>query len=219
MALSELDSLQGAIAAYEAVVRLEGGRDFETLRQEIRAGHDVSVRTRDDKKEDWQEFMSMLERFSGLRAWMSNDRLLLDLKGAISEFELQGIKDRLQGGRLNKALHGELALRLPIGFVYTDDKAVVLDPDESIVEAIKPIFATFRSQGSITQTTKWLQIKGLRVPTQRPYPRGTLHWNQPHIAQIRRILRSPRYAGCYAYGRWRTQLRPDGAIKYISRPM
>ena len=97
-----------------------------------------------------------------------NDRLLLGLKGAISEFELQGIRDRLDGGRRNKALRGELIMPLPIGFVYTDTKEVVLDPDQSISEAIHLVFKTFRRVGSVTQTVNWFQKQGLRLPGRRP---------------------------------------------------
>ena len=148
-----------------------------------------------------------------------NDRLLLGLKGAISEFELQGIRDRLEGGRRNKALRGELVMPLPIGFVYTDTKEVVLDPDQSITEAIKLVFKTFRRLGSITQTVKWFQKQGLRLPGRRPYPRGPVYWSPPQIARIRRMLRSPRYAGCYAYGRRGTQRRADGSRGLVSLPM
>ncbi|MDE2732085.1 MAG: recombinase family protein [Bacteroidota bacterium] len=149
----------------------------------------------------------------------SNDKLLLGLKGSISEFELQCLKARLQGGRLNKALRGELILPLPVGFAYTDTKAVVLDPDESVVEAIKLIFDIFRREGSITQTAKWLQKQDLRVPSQPRNSRGKLEWSQPHIPRIRNILRNPRYAGCYTFGHRKSQPQPDGRIKQVMQPM
>ncbi len=71
MALSELDSLQSAAAAYEAFVRLDGDQDLEALREEIRAAHDLSVRTRDDEKEDWQEFLNLFERFFGITGFFA----------------------------------------------------------------------------------------------------------------------------------------------------
>lgn len=148
-----------------------------------------------------------------------NDRLLLGLKGAISEFELQGIRDRLDGGRRNKALRGELIMPLPIGFVYTDTKEVVLDPDQSICEAIHLVFKTFRRVGSVTQTVNWFQKQGLRLPGRRPYPRGEVYWSLPRIDRIRRVLRSPRYAGCYAYGRRSIHRRADGSTASVNLPM
>ncbi len=149
----------------------------------------------------------------------SNDRLLLGLKGAISEYELQGIKDGLDGGRRNKAMRGERIMPLPIGFVYTDTKKVVLDPDQSVTDSIHLVFHTFRRLGSISQTLRCFQKQELRLPSRHPYPRGLLHWSLPGRDQLRRVLRSPRYAGCYAYGRRSIHQRVDGSRKVSNLPM
>src|SRR5919106_1282894 len=77
-----------------------------------------------------------------------NDRLLLGLKGTMSEAELHILKSRLQGGILNKARRGELEMPLPIGLVYTADARVVLDPDRQIQDTVRLLFDTFRETGS-----------------------------------------------------------------------
>src|SRR6202521_534410 len=83
-----------------------------------------------------------------------NDRLLLGLKGTLSEAELHVLRARLQGGILNKARRGELEMRLPIGFVYDAEGRVRLDPDASVQESIRLLFRTFQRTGSASATVK-----------------------------------------------------------------
>ena len=143
-----------------------------------------------------------------------NDRLLLGLKGALSEYELQGIRARLIGGQRSKAQRGELRIRLPIGLVYTDTGEIDLDPDRAVVEAIELVFATFRRLGSAMQTLKWFRKNAVTLPS-RPYRmKGQVHWSVPNHGHIERMIRNPRYAGCFAYGRTRTRSHPDGTVRY-----
>ena len=143
-----------------------------------------------------------------------NDRLLLGLKGALSEYELQGIRARLIGGQRSKAQRGELRLRLPIGLVYTDNGEIGFDPDRAIVEAIELVFSTFRRLGSAMQTLKWFRKNAVTLPSRPYHMKGQVHWSVPNHGDIQRMIRNPRYAGCFAYGRTRTRKRPDGTVSY-----
>src|SRR6202044_212415 len=93
-----------------------------------------------------------------------NDRLLLGLKGTMSEAELHVLKARLRGGIINKARRGELEMRLPIGFVYDADGQVRLDPDTSIQTSVRQLFSTFRRTGSAVATVKEFREQGLQFP-------------------------------------------------------
>ena len=148
-----------------------------------------------------------------------NDRLLLGLKGALSEYELQSIRARLIGGQRSKAQRGELRMHLPIGLVYTESGEIALDPDRAIVEAVELVFTTFRRLGSAMQTLKWFRKNAVTLPS-RPYRmKGQVHWSVPNHSQIQRMIHNPRYAGCFAYGRTRTRTRPDGTVRHASVAM
>ncbi len=150
-----------------------------------------------------------------------NDALLLGIKGQISEYELHGIRIRMVGGQRNKARRGKLKMPLPIGFAYTETDQVVKDPDRSIVDALALVFRQFRKLGSAMQVTKWFVNQGIELPS-RPRPSGIhseVYWSTPKNCQIQRIIRNPRYAGCYAYGRRETKTLPDGRSQTISLPM
>ena len=149
----------------------------------------------------------------------SNDRLLLGLKGALSEYELQGIRDRMIGGQRSKAARGELKLPLPTGLVYTPTDEVVLDPDQSVREAIALVFKTFRRLGTLTQTARWFHRHKVLLPIRRKIDPKTVCWTLPDVSHIGSIIRNPRYAGCYAYGRTASRRRPDGTKQHVTVPM
>lgn len=132
-----------------------------------------------------------------------NDRLLLGLKGAMSEAELHVLRARLRGGALNKASRGELSLRLPTGYLHDDDGKVVIDPDRQVQSAIKLLFNTFSRVGSEHATVKYFREQNLKFPTRihRGPDKGKLSWGQLTIGRINSILHNPCYAGVYAYGR------------------
>jgi DNA invertase Pin-like site-specific DNA recombinase len=138
-----------------------------------------------------------------------NDRLLLGLKGAMSEAELHVLKARLQGGIRNKAQRGELELPLPIGLAYHPDGSVVLDPDQSIRSAVQLLFDTFRHTTSATATVKRFRREGWLFPrrVRHGIGKGDLHWGPLDHCRVVAILHNPRYAGAFAYGRSRQVFR------------
>ncbi len=135
-----------------------------------------------------------------------NDRLLLGLKGTMSEAELHVLKARLQGGILNKARRGELPVPLPIGFVYQGDHQVVLDPDRRITQSLEWLFTTFRDTGSAMAVVKRFTQEGLEFPRRirRGIGKGELHWGPLDHSRVVQILHNPRYAGAFVYGRTRS---------------
>ena len=134
-----------------------------------------------------------------------NDRLLLGLKGTMSEAELHVLKARLLGGQRNKARRGELEMGLPIGLVYNAAGAVVLDPDQQIRQAVRMIFDTFREVRSATAVVRRFAREGLRFPRRirRGIGKGDLLWGRLEQSRVCQILHNPRYAGAYVYGRTR----------------
>jgi DNA invertase Pin-like site-specific DNA recombinase len=129
-----------------------------------------------------------------------NDRLLLGLKGTMSEAELHVLKARLRGGILNKVRRGEYRSPLPTGFVYDESGAVVLDPDAQVRETIIHFFDTFARVGSAHQTVKAFRDEGLRFPSRLRAPDAGVVFRQLTASAAMRTLRNPRYAGAYAYG-------------------
>lgn len=142
-----------------------------------------------------------------------NDRLLLGLKGTMSEAELHMIRARLQGGILSKARRGELRTPLPLGFVYDEDGGARLDPDQQVRETIHLLFRTFRRVGSALGTVKEFRRQGLAFPRRKgqgPRLRRGLVWGELDFPTALRILKNPRYAGIYFYGASRQRRLPSG---------
>ena len=147
-----------------------------------------------------------------------NHRLLLGVKGTLSEFELQGIKARMVGGQRSAAARGALKMRLPVGLAYNDGDEVVFDPDRSVVDAIRLVFDRFRRMGSAKAVVKWMHRENIELPSRaRSGPaHGELHWTLPRQPQVSRILSNPRYAGAYVYGRRRAERRANGSeIRHV----
>jgi DNA invertase Pin-like site-specific DNA recombinase len=141
-----------------------------------------------------------------------NDRLLLGLKGTMSEAELHFLKARMRGGMLNKAQRGELEMRPPVGLVYRDDGVLILDPDTEVQTAMRMVFETFERTGSAMQTVKLFREQGLRFPRRirKGASKGELHWVRAAHSRILQVLHNPRYAGAFVYGRVRTRRLPNG---------
>jgi DNA invertase Pin-like site-specific DNA recombinase len=142
-----------------------------------------------------------------------NDRLLLGLKGTMSEAELHVIRARLRGGILNKARRGEFCAPLPIGFVYDDDDRVILDPDRQVQDAVRHLFETFRRVESGYGTVRAFREQGLLFPRRhRGGPlAGEITFDLLSQPVVIRILHNPRYAGTYTFGRTRNRKRVDGS--------
>lgn len=140
-----------------------------------------------------------------------NDRLLLGLKGTMSEAELHVLKARLRGGILNKVRRGEYRCPLPTGFVYDEAGTVVLDPDRQVRETIAYLFETFSRVGSACQTVKVFRKEGVCFPSR--FRNGATVFRPLTASTAMRTLNNPRYAGAYAYGQRRFRRAADGKKK------
>ena len=138
-----------------------------------------------------------------------NDRLLLGLKGTMSEAELHVLRARLQGGIRNKAERGELRKALPVGLVWGEaDGEILLDPDEAIRGAIATIFDRFAELGSVRQVWLWMRRERVQFPMRR-FTHGEIEWTVPTYHQVHSVLDSPVYAGAYAFGKTRRERYVD----------
>src|SRR5579864_2158175 len=145
-----------------------------------------------------------------------NDRLLLGLKGTMSEAELHVLRARLQGGLLNKARRGELQCPLPVGFVYNINNQPVLDPDKQVQESLRFFFKTFRRTASACAVVKAFREKKLLFPRRlkKGPNKGGLVWAELAHSRALHILHNPRYTGAFVYGRSRTRNNPNGGTSY-----
>jgi len=149
-----------------------------------------------------------------------NDRLLLGLKGTMSEAELHMLRSRLRGGILNKARRGELRFRLPVGFARDTVGRVVLDPDKQVQETVRLLFDTFRRTGSVSATVKHFREQALMFPTRLaagPH-KNEVAWGPLCLGRAANALHNPWYAGAYVFGRWRWRKQPDGRVRVERLP-
>ena len=141
-----------------------------------------------------------------------NDRLLLGLKGTMSEAELHVMQARMRGGLLNKVRRGELRLPLPVGFLYDIQDQVSLDPDQQVQQSIRTLFQSFRRLASAGAVVKAFRDAKLLFPHRpRGGPQdGELLWVKLDITQVLNVLHNPRYAGAFVYGRTRIRRTLEG---------
>lgn len=147
---------------------------------------------------------------------LMNDRLLLGLKGTMSEYELSLLRQRGLAARNAKAERGALRFTLPPGFVWTEDSCIDMDPDERVQEVISLVFAKFVELGSGRQVFLWLRAEDISLPVvKRNSDVCRLAWKPPTYHAVMQILKNPVYAGAYAFGRTGSTLRiEDGrAVK------
>ena len=149
-----------------------------------------------------------------------NDRLLLGLKGTMSEAELYILRARLQGGILNKARRAALKLALPIGFRYTEDDRTVLDPDRQVQEIVAYLFRTFQQVGSASATVRTFRREQVAFPHRiRIGPhQGELLWGALRHDDVLRILHNPTYAGMFVFGRTKTTKAINGKVHVAVLP-
>ena len=149
-----------------------------------------------------------------------NDRLLLGLKGTMSEAELHVLRARLQGGILARASRGELEMALPVGLTYAAEGKVVLDPDQQVQASLRSFFETFRRTGSASATVRSFRERGLLFPRRlRSGPhKGELAWGPLRHWRALRVLYNPRYAGAFAFGRTRTRSTAHGRDRVSQLP-
>jgi DNA invertase Pin-like site-specific DNA recombinase len=141
-----------------------------------------------------------------------NDRLVLGLKGTMSEAELHLIRSRLTAGLRHKAARGELRQFLPVGLDYDETGAVVISADEAVVEAIATVFRRFAELGTARQVLLSLRGDGLLIP-RRPTRTGRVHWAPATYPAVHDFLTNPVYAGAFVFGRTRTEKRIDATGK------
>jgi len=155
-----------------------------------------------------------------------NDRLVLGMKGLMSEAELHVLRARLEGGIKNKAARGELRRGLPVGLVWGEgDGEICFHPDEAVIGVIAATFEQFAICGPVRATWLWLRGQGLRWPLQqavylhgRP---GEIRWAEPSYHAVHNTLTHPAYAGAYVYGRTKDEryLGADGALRTRRRKL
>jgi DNA invertase Pin-like site-specific DNA recombinase len=160
---------------------------------------------------DWHHLLEVCGIFGALLADQDgvydpsdpNDRLVLGLKGQLSEMELHTIRSRLERGKLNKARRGDLIINAPSGYVKTASGGLALDPDDQVRTVIRLIFDKFDELGAAHAVTRYLRHHRIRIGI-RPHDgpnRGNLEWRPARVSTVYRILAHPGYAGTYAYGR------------------
>lgn len=193
----------------------EGRSGFQRLLAEVSAdrvglilGLEMSRFARSCK--DWHALLELCAIYRTLLADADglydpshyNDRLLLGLKGTMSEAELHILKSRLQQGLWNKAQRGEVLNHAPIGYVRTLAGDFVIDPDEQVQAVVRLIFAQFTRCGSVSGLLKWLVRREVKLPI-RPHSgtnRGELEWRRPSRATLLNLLHHPIYGGAYRWG-------------------
>jgi hypothetical protein len=148
-----------------------------------------------------------------------NDRLVLGLKGTMSEAELHVLRARLEGGIRNKAARGELRRGLPVGLVWGEEEGEIrLHPDEAVRGVICAIFENFAEMGSVRAVWLWLRSERLKLPVQRAGD-DELLWIEPTYPAVHRVLTHPSYAGAYVYGRSRRERRVDDEGRVRTRAL
>jgi DNA invertase Pin-like site-specific DNA recombinase len=150
-----------------------------------------------------------------------NDRMLLGLKGTMSEAELHILRARLDGGIRNKAARGELRRGLPVGLIWGEGAGeVFFHPDEEIHGTIRTIFERFAEMGSVRKVWLWLRSHDLGFPLQSNHW-SEIQWSTPTYTAVHGVLTNPAYAGAYAYGKTRSEryIDEDGRVRTRTRKL
>ncbi|CAM3539908.1 Recombinase family protein [Deinococcus saxicola] len=198
-----------------------GRTGFHRLVTEVSLGHvglilgiEMSRLARSNR--DWHHLLEVCALFRTLIADTDglynptdyNDRLLLGLKGTMSEAELHILKNRLNEGKLSKARRGELAVCLPVGYVRAADHQIQFDPDEQVQQVVSLIFRKFDELGTIHAVLQYLVRHGINLGIRcQSRADARLEWRRPNRMTLQNMLRNPIYAGVYAYGRRQTDAR------------
>jgi DNA invertase Pin-like site-specific DNA recombinase len=148
-----------------------------------------------------------------------NDRLVLGLKGTISEFELTLLRQRARAAFEQKVKKGCVMWEVPVGFIRTDTYQIDKSPDRQVQQAIQLVFHKFRELGTARQTLLWFRDEQIRLPEAVPGTAGQeIVWRLPSQSRIHQLLRNPAYAGTFTYGRTGTQTQvTEGQRRHSSR--
>jgi DNA invertase Pin-like site-specific DNA recombinase len=160
---------------------------------------------------DWHQLLEICGLFGTLIGDLDgiydptdyNDRLLLGLKGTLSEAELHVLKQRMLAGKRAKAERGELGMTVPMGYARRPSGEVILDPDEQARATIALVFAQFERRGTINGVLQYLVRHQIQLPhrVRLGLRQGDLDWRRPNRTTLSNLLHHPIYAGAYAYGR------------------
>jgi DNA invertase Pin-like site-specific DNA recombinase len=194
----------------------EGRAGFQRLLVEVSLGHvglvlgiEMSRLARSCR--DWHQLLEVCAVFDSLLADQDglydprnyNDRLLLGLKGTLSEAELHVLRQRMHEGRLNKARRGEVFTHAPIGYVRGLSGELEMDPDEQVRSTVRLLFEKFEELGTVNALLRYLVANRVSIPV-RPHAgaeRGQLQWRRPNSTSLSHLLQHPLYAGAYTWGR------------------
>jgi len=163
---------------------------------------------------DWAQLFELCSYFDTLIADLDqvydlsrpNDRMVLGIKGTVSEMELNILKVRMRGGLEAKAARGELRVPLPAGYVHDEEYRILLDPDLRVQTAIRLMFDQFDRVTSIRQLAMWYRDTETRFPVKRDCWKAKTAWQVPTAQTIRKLLVHPIYAGAYVWGRQSTRI-------------
>jgi DNA invertase Pin-like site-specific DNA recombinase len=197
---------------------------FERMVAEVCLGRVGAVAAREVSRfarnsRDWQQLVEvcrlvdtlLIDQESVYSPRLSNDRLLLGLKGSLNEYELDLLRQRAWEARLEKARRGELVVAAPVGFLKAEGQRLEKDPDRRVQEAVRLVYRKFQELGTVRQALLWFLEEELPLPARRPG--GQTVWRRPTYASLYQILTNPAYGGAYAYGKTgvAARLRPDEA--------
>jgi len=176
---------------------------------------------------DWQHLIEvcrivgtlLMDEEAIYDARQSNDRLLLGLKGSMSEYELDLLRQRSQKTRQQKALRAELGMNVPVGYVNAGEGRQEKDPDQRVQQAVHTVFEKFLELGTVRQVMMWFLDRGMQMPSVRCEDgKWTTRWEMPKYHSILRILKHPIYAGAYVWGTTQTKtVLKDGRPRRITQ--
>jgi DNA invertase Pin-like site-specific DNA recombinase len=193
----------------------EGRSGFTRLAQAVAAGNAgaivaIEVSRLARSSQDWQRLLALcavaqvlvIDEHTVYDPQSSDDKLLLDFKGTMSEAELHWLSLRMTGARRSMARRGELRMPAPTGYVW-GDHGFEMDPDQAVQSAIATLFERFAIEPSAGAVVRWAHNTGFLVPSRRNFADGSfdLVWHRLGLARLIDMLHNPIYAGCYAYGR------------------
>ncbi len=187
---------------------------------------DASRLSRNSK--DWAHLFELCNYFDTLIADVDqvydlsdpNDRLVMGIKGTVSEMELGLIRQRLRSGAEAKAARGELHYNLPTGYTYEVDGTIAFDPDRRVRDAIEAMFRQFDQCTSVRQLAMWYRDTETLFPSKLCRSHTSMHWEIATSNTLRKLLTHPFYAGAYVFGRRKTVIEyVDGKlVKRVTEP-